>query len=77
VTITARKASTCLGLSIVPPCLMERHQYNILAFHMLKIRFDIICRAWKHSIFDRTGVFRHAYRLAFRGGNRRARPRLG
>src|SRR5258708_1490465 len=57
VVMTARNASTCLGLSIDGPCLMARHKYNISVFHMRIIRFDLIKSAWEHSFRDKTGSF--------------------
>ena len=57
VVMTARNASTCLGLSIARPCLMVRHQYNISVFHMRIIRFDLIRRAWDHCVRTKAGSF--------------------
>src|SRR5437764_118767 len=55
VVMTARNASTCLGLSIGGPCLMARHRYNISVFHMRIIRFDLIQSDWEHSVRGQTG----------------------
>src|ERR1700716_3501069 len=57
VIMTARNASTCLGLSIARPCPLKRHQYNISVFHRLIIRFDLIHSTWEHWVRDKTGSF--------------------